>query len=508
VTIPLLPSTFDKPALELKFNVPKRSHKNSIGQVDVGGRHNALVSQAGRARNRGLEGDELAAELLEINSTFEKPLEVEEVLQIALWADSKEGGDGFVRNDKGQIVRDNLANVTLAVDRLGVTLRYNAFADRITIEGLSETLDGQLTDPAVRRLWFFVEESFGFRSTQSFFLEAVYDIAHQNSFDPLCDELDALEAKWDGTARLDTWLSTYGGAEDSPLVRSIGAKTLIGAVRRARQPGVKFDTMLVLVGDQGCGKSTACSILAGDPDKFSDYVPFNAAAREVIEALSGRWIIEAGELAGMGKASAEKRKSFLSRSVDHGRAAYARVPEAVKRRCVFIGTTNADTFLTDGTGNRRFWPVEVGSFDLESLARDRDQIIAEAAVREAAGESLVLPGNLWSVAAELQNARRIENPLVSALQDKLGDRTGRIKSADVWRMLNIPAAQQTALAGMVSNAMQELGWKSGQYRFGGKNSERGYANGTELEQKRRLTVGPMGGLFEEGSLDLPRVLNN
>ncbi len=391
----------------------------------------------------------------------------------------------FVRDDKGRIVRNYQHNIRLALTKMGISLSYDMFARKNLINGLAG-FGPALGDYAVRRLWFQTHERFGFQPAKDFFWEAILDIAARESFHPVLDYLET--HRWDGKHRLDNWLISYASAPDTPYVRAVSAIILIAAVRRVRQPGVKFDEMLVLEGEQGTCKSTALSILAGDPAWFSDSCPFNADGREVIEALSGKWIVEAGELAGLRKASAEKLKAFQSRTIDHGRAAYGRIPEAHPRQCVFFGSTNNAAYLNDSTGNRRFWPVKIDRFDLEALSRDRDQLWAEAAAREAAGESIRMEPSLWADAAAEQETRRVEDPIVSALAASLGNVTGRIRSADVWKLLDIPLAQQTAMNRLVGNAMQELGWQRRKSRFGGPNPEWTYERGTDAERRTRLSV--------------------
>ena len=490
-SIPFLPKNFGKALLVEALGAPPWQ-EDKLEDVKAGGRHKALTSLAGQLRNRGELGERLSASLAEANERFESPLPAQEVESIAKWAQNIPGADvQFVRNDSGKIVAKSQPNIKLALAELGVMLSRDSFSGKDAVAGL-DGYDGVLSDDAVRRLWFLINESFGFMPPKDFFWEVVLDEARQNAFDPVCDELCRLEAEWDGKPRLETWLSEYGGAEDTAYTRAVGRITLIAAARRARVPGVKYDNLAVFQGPQGTGKSTAVRIIAGDDQRFSDDIPFNADGREVVEALSGRWIMEAGELHGLRTATAEKLKSFLSRTVDHGRAAFARVPQAVPRRCIFIGTTNAANFLTDGTGNRRFWPVEVGTFNLLALQQDRDQLMGEAAHRESAGESIQMPADLWLDAAEVQDARRIENPIVSSLQAQLDGWTGRIRSADVWTLLGIPMGQRQAMARQVAGAMQELGWESKKYRFGGSTSERGFAFGTASEKLVVLTANPLG----------------
>jgi predicted P-loop ATPase len=148
--------------------------------------------------------------------------------------------------------------------------------------------------------------------------------------------------------------------------------------------------------------------------------------------------------------------------------------------------------LSDGTGNRRYWPVRLGRFDLDALARDRDQLWAEAAARETAGESIRLNEQLWVDAARAQESRRVEDPILSALEKVLGGRTGRIRTSDVWQLLDVPMAQRAAMSRPLGKAMQELGWERGKCRFGEQNPEWGYARGTDAERRQRLTVTPMG----------------
>jgi predicted P-loop ATPase len=199
------------------------------------------------------------------------------------------------------------------------------------------------------------------------------------------DYLDGL--KWDGKTRIDRWLTTYGGADDTPYVSAVGRIMLVAAARRVRRPGCKFDEMPTFESPQGKDKSTALKVLAVEEDWFSDDLPLTADSQKVIEQTTGRWIVEVAELSGMRKANVEHLKSFLSRQVDRSRMAYGRLTTEKKREFIVVGTTNETAYLKDLTGNRRYWPVKTPIFDLAALRRDRDQLWAEAAAHEAAGET-------------------------------------------------------------------------------------------------------------------------
>ena len=241
----------------------------------------------------------------------------------------------------------------------------------------------------------------------------------KNTFDPVKDYLAGL--RWDGVKRLDRWLSTHLGAEDNPLNRAIGRKMLIAAVRRVREPGCKFDQIIVMDNSQqGAGKSTAIRILAGD-ENFSDQEILLCGQKEQQELLSGVWFYELGELSGLGRADLNRLKTFVSRQVDRARPAYGRSRVDRPRRCIFIGTTNDSEYLRDPTGNRRFWPFTPGTIDLQALRRDRDQLLAEAAAAEASGETLTLPEELWPEMEIRQTSRLLSDTWEEELAGKLAN---------------------------------------------------------------------------------------
>lgn len=253
---------------------------------------------------------------------------------------------------------------------------------------------------------------------------ALLTITAERSFHPIKEYLEGLPV-WDGKKRLETLLIDYLGAEDSSYVRAVTRKTLVAAVARVYEPGIKFDTVLVLSGPQGIGKSMFFAKLGGV--WFSDSLTISDMRDKTgAEKLQGFWIMEIGEMNGIKKVEVETVKSFASRQDDKFRVAYGTVVESHPRQCVICGTSNSQHFLRDVTGNRRFWPVQVtGECEKHPWNMDKhllEQIWAEALTLYNAGEELILKGNDAEMAAEKQQ-EALENDdregLVREYLDKL-----------------------------------------------------------------------------------------
>ena len=253
---------------------------------------------------------------------------------------------------------------------------------------------------------------------------ALLTITAERSFHPIKEYLEGLPA-WDGKKRLETLIIDYLGAEDSSYVRAVTRKTLVAAVARVYEPGIKFDTVLVLSGPQGIGKSMFFAKLGGV--WFSDSLTISDMRDKTgAEKLQGFWIMEIGEMNGIKKVEVETVKSFASRQDDKFRVAYGTVVESHPRQCVICGTSNSQHFLRDVTGNRRFWPVQVtGECEKHPWNMDKallEQIWAEALTLYNAGEELILKGTDAEMAAEKQQ-EALENDdregLVREYLDKL-----------------------------------------------------------------------------------------
>jgi predicted P-loop ATPase len=381
--------------------------------------------------------------------------------------------DDFIKTEKGVIIADHQENIRRALHLLGVELSYNLFAERLLVKYIDTGQTVTVDDRAINSLWLRCDREFRFRPSFVFFEKVLQDVAHEGAFHPVRDYLSGLV--WDGVARIDALaLATYGGADDhtsdsderGSYLAAVSSIVLIAAVRRVRSPGCKYDEMLVLESEQGLSKSSALRALSPSDDWFSDDLPLNVDAKEVIERTLGKWIIEASDLVGGRKADRDHLKSLMSRQVDGpARLAYAHLPCERPRQFVIIGTTNSAEYLADMTGARRFWPVRVKRFDVDGIVRDRDQLWAEAATREAKGESIRLSEELWGKAGEHQEERREVDAWEDALTDAIRNidvsASGRRQvTADVlWGIVGVSLERRDrAGAKRISEIMQRLGF--------------------------------------------------
>ena len=250
----------------------------------------------------------------------------------------------------------------------------------------------------------YVDSHYGSFSARNYEI-AVTKVTDDRSYHPIREMFEALPP-WDGVHRVDTLLIDYLGAQDNSYVRAVTRKALCAAYDRVFNPGIKYDYMIVLNGDQGIGKSTLIAKLG--QEWFSDSLSLSDMNdKTAAEKLQGYWILEIGELAGMKKADIDKVKAFVSRQDDKYRASFGRRVTPHLRQCIFFGTTNTENgYLRDITGNRRFWNVKVtgnGKYQPWDLDAETIQMIwAEAMVLAKAGEPLYLPPELEAMAKEEQ----------------------------------------------------------------------------------------------------------
>ncbi len=311
-----------------------------------------------------------------------------------------------------------MMNAAQAIDGLHIDCRKDLFREKYLVGGHPiAQWAGDLSDDVILMVRHAVRSVYGFDPGDQHARAGATQLCLQHQYDPLLQFLDGLQ--WDGVKRIDTWMRDYLRADDSALNRAIARISLVAAVRRARHPGCKFDQIIVLESEEeGKGKSTAIEVLAGD-GFFSDQQVLGLDEKTQQEAAIGIWLFEIADLKGLRRSDIEHVKAFASRKVDRARPAYGRFRIDKPRRCIYFATTNESDYLKSDTGNRRFWPVQVGEVDLAGLRAIREQLWAEAAVAERAGETIVLDKTLWSAARSEQEDRLEREPWTDLIMQYL-----------------------------------------------------------------------------------------
>jgi predicted P-loop ATPase len=296
--------------------------------------------------------------------------------------------------------------------------------------------------------------------------EAITCACHDNKSNPVLDYFSKL--KWDGQPRLHKMLHKYLGSDDTALNAAVGVKFMCAIVRRGKKAGCKFDHQLVLQGGQGVRKSMFCEDLAVFPDLFTDAGDLSADIKHQMEVGQGKQIVEFPEHAGHSRAMRDKNKATLTRKVDRARMAYAHYATDTPRQWVAIATVNPGGYLNDPTGERRYWHVSARRYDRDAFLADKDQLYAEAVVREPAE-------NLWLDTPELQAAHdalvatvKEPNELVDQLADLRGEvwtvngeKEERVSVADIRAALGLFGVEMIRIHGLgrrIGEAMMELKW--------------------------------------------------
>lgn len=308
--------------------------------------------------------------------------------------------------DKAGNIKDTMTNICTIIrnDENLKCIVFNQFKNMIDVVGTlpwKQVKPGWSdTDLACAKMYF--ERIYGIWSPAKFKDALLAVTSSDRLYHPVKKYLS--ELKWDGIKRLDTLLVDYLGADDTEYVRAVTRKTIVAAVARIFKPGIKFDSILVISGKQGIGKSTLFAKLG--KQWFSDSLSIaDMKDKTASEKLQGYWILEISELNGMKKVDVETIKSFVSRTDDKYRQAYGSSVESHPRSCIIVGTTNSDSgFLRDITGNRRFFPVNItgtGKHHPWELT-EVDQIWAEVVEYYNCGEELFLKGEIAQQAYEKQ----------------------------------------------------------------------------------------------------------
>lgn len=283
----------------------------------------------------------------------------------------------FERDNRGRIEAEIL-NAVKAVSRpdfIGVDIRFDQFRDEIMLAPAGSGQWRPFTDADYVELRMTMAEN-GFKPVgRELIRDAVLQVSSEQPFDSAITWLDGLE--WDGVPRIETFYHTHFGTADTAYTRAVSLYMWTALAGRVLEPGIKADMVPILVGPQGCGKSSGVEALSPDPMFFTE-ISFAEKDDDLARKMRGRLLAEIGELRGLNTKELESIKAFVTRTHENWIPKYREFATQFPRRLVFIGTTNESEFLADKTGNRRWLPVEVSKVDVQAIRRDLLLLWAEA----------------------------------------------------------------------------------------------------------------------------------
>ena len=406
-----------------------------------------------------------------------------------------------VTNHKnGATVLPTFKNMTiyLSTDQTLVGLfRYNRFSHQTEVAvkpdwGSYGSYPKPINDHDIIHLRKYLAEEYGIDCSMANLDNAITYIATKNSYDPVLRYLKSV--KWDGEPRIDNWLTEYMGVEEDTYSRFIGKMTLVGACARVDKPGIKYDYMLILEGQQGIGKSEGLRALGGE---WFKEMSLTDRTKDTVEKMQGAWIIEVPELSVFKKRDIESLKAFITMNTDKERLPYGRRSQFFPRRNIFVGTINPSNsgYLTDSTGNRRFMPVSCTEINVPRIFADRDQLWAEAWQAYKDNSPLYPTIEISGLSSFAQAKREIVDEWQDDIERHVKDME-RVTSTDIWIGCLSGTLDRFDLNSQrrISDCLQKLGWERRTIRVNGKPIK-GFSRSEDDIEKRRLD--------DKESLDLP-----
>ena len=271
---------------------------------------------------------------------------------------------------------ENICRILRSHKDFAGTIRYDVFKNvyELLEEGMWRTIEDNDAVVLQTRISILFSDWFG-KVGKDMVYDAIIKVAKENTIDSAKDYIESLT--WDGEQRLDTWLSSTFGVQDTTYHKAVGSNWMKGLVKRIVHPGCKFDYVLVLEGPQGAGKSTSLGILGGDWHVES---AMSTESKDFFMQFQGKAIIEFSEGETLSRTEVKRMKAIITMQNDKYRPPYERTSQDFPRRCVFAMTTNQEEYLKDETGNRRWLPVRLvfDKADTVWLKEHRDQLFAEA----------------------------------------------------------------------------------------------------------------------------------
>ncbi|MEQ5136694.1 MULTISPECIES: VapE domain-containing protein [Providencia] len=383
----------------------------------------------------------------------------------------------FKRDKYGQIEAtiDNASKAVMHPDFIDIEIRFDAFRDQIMFSPIGSNEWKSFSDADYSRLRIVMEKR-GFKAVgRELVRDVVLLAAEENQYDSAIEWLTSLE--WDGAKRVDRFCHTHFGTEDSAYTRAVSLYMWTAMAGRVLAPGIKADMVPILVGAQGCGKSSGVAALSPDPASFVE-ISFAEKDDDLARKMRGRIVVEIGELRGLSTKDLESIKAFVTRTHENWIPKFKEFATQFPRRSLIIGTTNEDEFLADRTGNRRWLPIEVVKVNVDKIKCDALQLWAEA--REIFKADGIQYRTAEYLATQIHDKHTIKDAWLEIIERWLDEpdvMTGEkprarrfLRSGEILQeALNIDPKNISRREQMrIGNVLQSCGYKSVQRRVDGK----------------------------------------
>ena len=439
--------------MKLLGNGSKKSNESNHFELpDIirnGNRNDVLYRYASQLQAKGVDDLGIHAAVMAANTErCDEPLDEKEVDALVDSALRYEKGvnDGLIRV-KGKVRQCayNVLHVLENDDELKDHIMFNDFSNTAEWFGPlpwhPEETSGEWTDRDDSELRSYLDMKYDLIK-DSAYIDGFNQCMNRHHYHPVQGWLKALP-EWDGQDHIKVLLPKYLGAEDTPYNHAALNLFMQGAINRVFHPGCKFDYVLVLVGEQGKGKTMFMQYLSINPDWYDG----NFASIEgdkAIEKLRGRWILEMAELLAVKKQKdVEAFKAFVTTQEDSYRAPYERRTKHVKRQCVFTATTNDFQFMSDRTGNRRYLPIKINvhpvpperwlGADTEATKEEFRKAWAEAYhIFTTEHPKLAMPPEMELEVMNQQSMYLQEDPWIGLIQEYLNQHPNRVCSKLLW----------------------------------------------------------------------------
>jgi putative DNA primase/helicase len=369
-----------------------------------------------------------------------------------------------------------------------VTIKPNAFNYRLILEHMKELdlrfsifeqcelLNGQpLTDVHVKKVREKIIRTLGVNVNRTDVYDAVELIADAHRYNPLKEWFERLPPS-EGNGYLSRWLFDVCGCQENKINRILGRKWLISAVARALEPGCYIEGSLIFFGDQGIGKTWLFKNLNPRPEFYTGEELNISNKKEAAAVCAGKFIIELGELNSIRRNELNAMKQYLTESHDTYQPKYKQKAITVPRMHIFGGSTNEETFLTDATGNRRFWCVAAGEkVDQTGFLAIKEQLWAEALAAYKAGEQWTLTDEERGMLEKANAQFMVENPLEAFLDEALnGKWPDRFLTTNKLLQDVLQPYKEKVHPKALASAMQALGWRRKTCSSGEDKGRKGY----------------------------------